>query len=483
MAEGLDERWRATGAAPLRVSLDATSRLVGQLSRGAPFDLIVTADEEWMEEARTTGRVGPTRAVASNRLVLVAGARSPVARGEAVLETEIAALLRSGTAPLALAGEEVPAGRYAREALAWLGVDPSALARPVATGGSVRTALEWVARGEAEYGIVYASDAAADSAVRTVYRFPSEAHTPIRYWAASVEGRGDALLDWLGGAEAAGVLRAGGFGAPGEPPIARAEGAAGAPATADRAPVEVGGPSPGSVPRAPRSRGPSLPSALLLSIGVALAAVLLGTVPAVAVGRMLSQRAFPGRTAVSALLLAPLVVPPVVTGFLLLALLGADTPIGGALAALGLPVPFTPLAAVLAAAAVGLPLYAVVVRSAFESVDSRYEELSWTLGVPPRSTFRRIALPLALPGIAAGAVLAFARALGEFGATIVLAGNVEGETRTLALAVYTLLETPGAGGRIWFFVAASVVLSLGALLLYERLLTRQRARMEDGRVG
>ncbi|MDH5588853.1 MAG: ABC transporter permease subunit, partial [Gemmatimonadota bacterium] len=107
-----------------------------------------------------------------------------------------------------------------------------------------------------------------------------------------------------------------------------------------------------------------------------------------------------------------------------------------------------------------------------------YEELSWTLGSPPAATFRRITLPLALPGIVAGAVLAFARALGEFGATVVLAGNVEGETRTIALAVYSLLESPGGRETTWLLVTASVALSVGALLGYEGLLRRQRRRME-----
>ena len=129
---------------------------------------------------------------------------------------------------------------------------------------------------------------------------------------------------------------------------------------------------------------------------------------------------------------------------------------------------------------VGFPLYAVVVRNAFESVDPRYEELAWTLGARPRSTFRRVALPLALPGVAAGAVLALARGLGEFGATIVVAGNIEGETQTLALAVYRLLESPAGRGRIWLFVLASAAIAVLGLALWEWLTARQRARLLDG---
>ena len=180
-------------------------------------------------------------------------------------------------------------------------------------------------------------------------------------------------------------------------------------------------------------------------------------------------------------MLAPLVIPPVVTGFLLLSLLGTQAPLGRALAAVGLSVPFTLVGATLAALVVGFPLYVVAVRGAFEVVDPHLEELSWTLGVPPWQTFRRVSLPLALPGIAAGAVLAFARALGEFGATVVLAGNVEGQTRTIALAVYSLLESPTGREAIWVLVGASVVLSLAALLGFEALTRRQRRLLEDRR--
>ena len=188
---------------------------------------------------------------------------------------------------------------------------------------------------------------------------------------------------------------------------------------------------------------------------------------------------FRGKSIVSALVLAPLVLPPVVTGFLLLSVLGTNTPFGGALASLGLPVPFTLLGAALAAFVVGMPLYVISIRGAFEAVDSKYEELSSTLGVTPRRTFLRISLPLALPGIAAGAVLAFARALGEFGATVVLAGNVEGSTRTIALAVYTLLESPQGQEQVWLLVGASVAVSLLALFGFEVLSRRQKQRLED----
>ena len=118
------------------------------------------------------------------------------------------------------------------------------------------------------------------------------------------------------------------------------------------------------------------------------------------------------------------------------------------------------------------------IRGAFEAVDARFEEVSLTLGSRPLETWRRITLPLALPGIAAGMVLAFARGLGEFGATVVLAGNMEGRTRTIALAVYSLLDAPGGDGEVRTLLAASIALSLAALAGFEALDRYQRRRLD-----
>ena len=222
-------------------------------------------------------------------------------------------------------------------------------------------------------------------------------------------------------------------------------------------------------------------SAIRLSLVVALAATLVGLAPAVAVGWLLARKEFVGKSLLATLVLVPLVLPPVVTGFLLLSLLGSQSVMGVWLARLGVEIPFTLLGATVAALVVGLPLYIMAIRGAFQAADARYEEVSWTLGVHRAATFRRVTLPLAFPGIAAGAVLAFARALGEFGATIVLAGNVEGSTQTIALAVYSLLESPAGHRATWMLVGASVAISLVALLGFEALTRRQRARLEDHR--
>jgi len=224
-------------------------------------------------------------------------------------------------------------------------------------------------------------------------------------------------------------------------------------------------------------------SAIRLSFWVALAATVFGFVPAVWLGWVLARREFPGKGLISTVALLPLVLPPVVTGFVLLTLLGTRSPLGAWLEGVGFPVPFTLLGATVAALAVGFPLYVISVRNSFQAVDPSYEAVAWTLGRRPWPAFLRVTFPLALPGIVAGAVLAFARALGEFGATVVLAGNVEGSTRTIPLAVYTLLESPGGRGSIWILVGASALLSFMALLGFEALSRHQRRQMgpHDGR--
>lgn len=219
-------------------------------------------------------------------------------------------------------------------------------------------------------------------------------------------------------------------------------------------------------------------SAIQLSLEVAAIATVMSLPLAVALGYLLARRDFYGKTLVEAVVLMPLVMPPVVTGLLLLNLFGRRSVVGGWFESLGMPLSFSTAAVVLAAATVGFPLLVRATRTAFESVDVRYEQVSRTLGHAPLSTFFRVTLPLAAPGVLAGSVLSFTRALGEFGATVVLAGNVEGETRTIALAVYALLDTPSEQQTMLPLLAASVVLSVLAVVLHEALLRRHRSRLE-----
>lgn len=219
-------------------------------------------------------------------------------------------------------------------------------------------------------------------------------------------------------------------------------------------------------------------SAVRLSLIVGFVSTVAMLVPSMACAWALARGRFRGRTLLSGAVLLPLVLPPVVTGLLLLRLFGRASPVGRVLTDAGWPVTFSLTGAVVAACVVGFPLYVMAIRAAFEAVDPRLEEVSWTLGVPPRRTFFRVTLPLALPGIAAGMVLAFARGLGEFGATAIIAGNMEGKTRTIALAVYALLDAPDGDAQMGQLLLASIGLSVVALVLFEGLNRWQRRRME-----
>ena len=183
--------------------------------------------------------------------------------------------------------------------------------------------------------------------------------------------------------------------------------------------------------------------ALALSLRVGLLSVACALPFALALAWVLSRKRFPGRLLLDALLFLPLILPPVVTGYALLALFGRHGPLGELLAGVGVVVAFRWTGAVIAAAVMGFPLLVLSIRVAFDNVDRRLEAAAETLGAGAWRRFATITLPLSLRGIAAGCVLAFARAFGEFGATISFVSNIPGETRTLPIAIYELLNAPG----------------------------------------
>lgn len=215
-----------------------------------------------------------------------------------------------------------------------------------------------------------------------------------------------------------------------------------------------------------------------ISLSVGAAATLLSLPPAVAVAWYLERTRRPGRSVVQTLVLLPLVLPPVVVGYLLLRLFSPRGAVGRALEAIGLPVAFHWLGAVVAAAVVGFPLLVMMVGLAMKAVDPRLEVASRSLGRSGWTTFRRITLPLAWPGILAGAAIAFARGLGEFGATIVLAGRIPGETDTIPLAIYAELDAPGGEARVAGLAVASIAISLAAVVAARALDAWHRRRLE-----
>jgi molybdate transport system permease protein len=209
-------------------------------------------------------------------------------------------------------------------------------------------------------------------------------------------------------------------------------------------------------------------TAILLSLRVGSIATLVALPIAIGVALLLARGRFPGKSVVDGLVHLPLVLPPVVTGYVLLILFGRRGVFGGALADyLGLVFSFRWTGAALAAGVMGFPLMVRAIRLSFEAIDPRVEQAAATLGAPPLWVFATVTLPLAARGIAAGVVLAFAKSLGEFGATITFVSNIPGQTQTIPSAIYSYVQTPGGEAGALKLSIVSAVIALGALIVSE----------------
>ena len=204
---------------------------------------------------------------------------------------------------------------------------------------------------------------------------------------------------------------------------------------------------------------------------MAATATALVLPPAIAIGWLLARREFRGKALLETLVSLPLVLPPVASGLMLVWLFGRRSPVGRALDAAGIEVIFTWKAVVIAMMVICFPLVARSVRAGIEQVDRRFEQIAATLGAGPWRILRSVTLPLASRGIIAGAVLGFSRALGEFGATIMIAGAIPGRTQTLAVGIYTFVET-GREEAAWGLLVISAALAFGAIFLSNRLIAR-----------
>ena len=220
-------------------------------------------------------------------------------------------------------------------------------------------------------------------------------------------------------------------------------------------------------------------TALLLSLKVAGWATGINLVLGVGLGALLARRSFPGRELLDTVLTLPMVLPPTVLGYYLLVLIGRNGPLGQALqATLGINLVFTWQAAVIAAAVASLPLVFKPARAAFEGVDRQMEQAARTLGLTEAAVFFRVTLPLAWRGILAGLLLAFARAMGEFGATLMVAGSIPGRTQTLSIAIYEAVQS-GQDGRANALVLLTSVVCILVLLLAARLVGGRHRGVAD----
>ncbi|MDA0187128.1 MAG: molybdate ABC transporter permease subunit [Proteobacteria bacterium] len=213
--------------------------------------------------------------------------------------------------------------------------------------------------------------------------------------------------------------------------------------------------------------GPAEWQAVALSLRVSLWATLFSLPFGIFVAYALARWSFPGKQIVNGLVHLPLILPPVVTGYLLLLSFGTRGPIGSFLADWGIVFAFRWSGAALAAAIMAFPLMVRAIRLSIEALDPKLEQAAATLGAAPAWVFLTVTLPMALPGIVAGTILAFAKAMGEFGATITFVSNIPGETRTIPSAIYAFLQVPGGEGAALRLVIVAVVVAMAALLLSE----------------
>jgi molybdate transport system permease protein len=218
-------------------------------------------------------------------------------------------------------------------------------------------------------------------------------------------------------------------------------------------------------------------SAVHLSLKVAVVAMLASLPFAIAIAWVLARREFWGKSLLNGLVHLPLVLPPVVTGYLLLLSFGKRGFIGAYLAELGIVFSFRWTGAALACAVMGFPLMVRAIRLSIEAVDTKLEAAAETLGANAVWVFLTVTLPLMLPGIIAGMILCFAKAMGEFGATITFVSNIPGETQTLPSAIYTYTQIPGGDAAALKLTAISIAISLGALLVSEYLARRAGQRL------
>jgi molybdate transport system permease protein len=221
-------------------------------------------------------------------------------------------------------------------------------------------------------------------------------------------------------------------------------------------------------------------TAVALSLRIAAVATVVALPFGIAVAWLLARKDFWGKALLDGIVHLPLVLPPVVTGYLLLIAFGRRGVFGAFLADIGIVFSFRWTGAALACGVMGFPLLVRAIRLSIEAVDTKLEDAAWTLGANRFRVFMTVTLPLALPGIIAGMVLCFAKALGEFGATITFVSNIPGETQTISAAIYTYTQVPGADAAAARLVIVAIVISLVALVASEWLARRAGARLHGG---
>lgn len=441
-------QWNASNKPDVELSFSSSGQIAGQIHGGAPIDVFLSAAREPVEQLLREGLVDEQslRVVAKNQLVLIVPAVSSAdVRGFEDLPTHTTGRIAIGEP------KTVPAGMYAEAVLRHLNLLDSVRSRLV-YGANVRQVLDYVARGEVDAGMVYATDARiAAEQVRVVATADDSWHPPIEYVAAVVnasQSKSDAarFIDSLLAPPAQTKLLSFGFSAP--PAHSQTQTASATnPAISGFANVHL--------------------SPIALSLFVASAATFLVALIGVPLAWWAARSKLPGRGIVETVITLPLVLPPTVVGYLLIVLLGSRGVLGHYAADwFGYSILFRIEGAVLAAAIVAFPLLYLPAKSAFAAIEHEQEDIAALFGATRRQVFWHVALPAARTGIASGMLLAFARALGEFGATLMVFGWQEGRT-TLPLAIYSAYER-GRPLDAWPLVLILMSICLVLLVMYNR---------------
>lgn len=444
--EEIADGWEKRSGHRVIFNFGASSMLARQLEAGAPADLFISADEAQMDRLENSGRLakGPRVRFLSNTLVIIV----PVSGGKTIVTP------RDLTAPeiesIAIAEpSSVPAGVYARQYLEYAGLW-SAVAPKIIPVENVRAALAAVEAGNVDAAIVYRTDARISQRVRVAdeITFGPAISYPFALLAEAPQPAAAALLlTHLRSPEAMSVFARHGFVVPSK--------AAGVPHARKRSPV-----------------GP----VLFLTLRTAALSTLLILPPGLAIAWLLARYRWRGKSLLETLVALPLVMPPVATGLILLRLLGRRGVLGEWIhSTFGSDIVFTWKAIVVAMMVMSFPLFVRAARVAFEQVDPRLEQIARTLGAGDWRVFFTITLPLAARGIVSGMLLAFARGVGEFGATILVAGNIPGETSTLSLTIYNLVQL-GRDDEAFRLLGISVAIAFAAVWTAEAFLRRSADR-------
>lgn len=422
------------------LSYASSGVLARQIANDAPADIFLSASADWMDYLVSQKQIKTSdiKTLATNELVIVAS--------QTLSENRDWSQLLSANRFAMGDPSHVPAGIYAKQAFETLS-QWNTISKNTVFTENVRIALGIVERGEVGAAVLYKSDAQLSDTLQIIHTFSQTDHASISYPIVQLSKSNDAaglFYEFLFAADAQSVLAGFGFN------HVRSEGQA-----------------VSSIQRTNNATSLALWPIIWLSLQVALVAMLFAVPIAYFVAFVLARYEFTGKALLQALVMTPLVMPPVVTGYLLLLVFGSKGEVGQFLSGIGIEFAFKWTGAALAAGLMAFPLLVRPMRLSIEAVDRGIVDAASTLGANKWKLFRTVYLPLSLPGIIAGGVLGFAKSLGEFGATITFVSNIPDETQTISLAIYSFLQSPNGDRAAFTLVLISIAIALGAVLLSE----------------